>query len=315
METSGRIKSITILRCLALWLVVFGHSLCMYTDKWHAPSEEVVPLWQNVSDIIYLIHMPLFTLIAGYVYWYVRKSGRYDSMLFFIKKKSLRLLVPFLFWGVLECFVDLGGNFSTLIEGPLHLWYLRFVFECFIVTRLFDSWLLQRPFCFLLIAIVFLVFRFFSIPIIDGTFTSLYCYFVLGVFFNSYSYKFRKLRITSWILMLVSFLCMLLCYYHNLKAPLALCALIFNCMLFLSFSFFRLENISPAIISLDGCSMGIYLLHHPIIWNIANNESTRVLMMSYKYIAPVFLSVVVTILCWAITHYVNKTKYLRYILG
>ena len=107
-----RLNFIVVLRCIALLFVIFGHSICMYTTKWDAVSSETCSLWQNVVDIIYLFHMPLFSLIAGYVYIHVRKYGRYDSFPVFFKKKTKRILIPFVIWGVIECCVDLGGGKS-----------------------------------------------------------------------------------------------------------------------------------------------------------------------------------------------------------
>lgn len=43
----------------------------MYTSKWHVlGTEGVTPFWQKTINIIYAIHMYLFTIVFNYLYEY-----------------------------------------------------------------------------------------------------------------------------------------------------------------------------------------------------------------------------------------------------
>lgn len=140
---SMRLNYITILRVVTVILVVFGHSICMYTDKWRVLNTTSFPIWQNVADLIYAVHMPIFAIISGYLYMYIRKSGGYDDAKLFFLKKTTRLVIPFIVWGLFECFVDMNMNFRYLFTGALHLWFIRFLLEAFFITRLCDSVVLK----------------------------------------------------------------------------------------------------------------------------------------------------------------------------
>lgn len=178
-----RLDFIVLLRCLALFLVVVGHGLCTYSPAWRA---HVVPidnaLWRNLVGIIYQIHMPIFSLISGYVYFYIRKKGGYDSPRLFIKKKIKRILIPLLTFGFIECTFDLEFNYSSILEGPLHLWYLNFLLKCFVVTYIYDRWILKSPWIvFPLIVILVVERQVLSIFFTDENFFRLYPYFLLGI--------------------------------------------------------------------------------------------------------------------------------------
>lgn len=75
-------KKILFLQCFGILLVVLGHSgeNIPYLTKW-----------------IYSFHMPLFIFISGYLLDYTSKNGIIKiNYVNFIKKKIIRLLVPYL---------------------------------------------------------------------------------------------------------------------------------------------------------------------------------------------------------------------------
>lgn len=90
-----RFKEIDILRGMAIVLVLLGHAIIVYPIDLH----EV--LW---CDILFTwlstVHMPLLFLISGFCYSF-GKSG-YGM---FCWKKTKRLLVPYLFFCVLDMLV------------------------------------------------------------------------------------------------------------------------------------------------------------------------------------------------------------------
>ena len=186
-----KLDFIIYLRCLALFMVVIGHALCIYSPFWR---NHIIPInnlfWENTVRIIYLIHMPLFSIIAGYIYFYIRQNGGYDSPKVFFLKKIKRIFVPLMIFGFFECTFDLNGNYGTLLLGPLHLWYLSFLLKCFIVTYLYDKLLIKRPVIVLpLVAMFILGYQLFASYLSDQHFFQLYPYFLMGIGLQSFSGK------------------------------------------------------------------------------------------------------------------------------
>ena len=210
-----------------------------------------------------------------------------------------------------------GVNLKSIIVGPLHLWYLRFIFECFIITRLIDTWLTKKPYLILVIIIALSVLGQFSINILGGKFTDLYRYFLFGMLFYLIvdNEKIKKYKLQLNISTAVMLVGVIVLYFSQHKIALSLIVLVFNSLLFLSFSCIAFTKLPSYIVNLDSCSMGIYILHHPIIWNLAKSATTRQILIEYKYIAPFIVTIGVLIFCWIIVNYVNKNKFLRIIFG
>lgn len=85
-------KQFNILKGLGILLVVIGH----------------VFMHGKIHNFIYLFHIPLFYFISGYFF----KEKYIDNILGFIKKRFLRLYVPYIYWGVL--FIALMNLFVLL---------------------------------------------------------------------------------------------------------------------------------------------------------------------------------------------------------
>ena len=87
-----------ILQCIAITLVVIGHSGgIMLFSEWFP---------------IYSFHMPLFIFISGYFF----KEENDTNLLMFIKKKFKRLMIPFfvwnLFYGILAQIISAHGIYE-----------------------------------------------------------------------------------------------------------------------------------------------------------------------------------------------------------
>lgn len=319
MVQKRRLSYITVLRCITVILVVFGHSICMYTGKWRVLGNNIqIQFWQNTIDVIYSIHMPIFTLISGYIYWYNRKlNGGYNNLSFFIKKKIFRILIPFIIFGVIECTIDMGCRYKYVLIGPLHIWYLRFILECFLITRLMDKCFLGRPFILLIFVIFqYLFFDVLEYHTLDIPFDTNYRYFILGMFCLELveRYKVKKEIVACAVVILFTlFIFVIRVSPHFFVTAFTMCL---NCSILLFFSTLKFHESLPCwITNLDKCSMGIYLIHHPIIWNIAKYNYKRKIMEVHYITGPIIVSLIALLLSWFISSYVKKNKYLHYILG
>ncbi|MCD8318788.1 MAG: acyltransferase [Paraprevotella sp.] len=138
-----RFDFVILAKGFAILCVVLGHFTPAYMP----------PFFHQLKEAVYLFHMPLFMLLAGFLY---RNSleKRQGGFIFsaFIKKKALRLLVPYFFLsfsiaalnGLLQrfvavkqsvtasyllrlCYEDVGGSATFL-------WFLYTLFLLFLVV-------------------------------------------------------------------------------------------------------------------------------------------------------------------------------------
>lgn len=96
---------IDVLRGIAVALMILGHSFIVYPiDISH------VPWCAAVQHFIYTFHMELLFLISGYCY-------HCECYLPYIKKKILRILVPYTFFGVVAVLLRaFGGSAINGVE-------------------------------------------------------------------------------------------------------------------------------------------------------------------------------------------------------
>lgn len=130
-----RLVYISYLRVMAMLLIVFYHCFCCYSvwTPGGAYSAYSVPLWQMSATMLANFHLPIFTLVAGYLFSYLSQQGHYDDKRKFLRGKVNRLLLPYVVWGVFLIVLQ-GRPVSQLLMGVSHLWYLLFLFVCFVLT-------------------------------------------------------------------------------------------------------------------------------------------------------------------------------------
>ena len=101
--------------------------------------------YRHISDQLSLIRMPLFALIAGYIY----ANRRYNGNNKYFTSKAHRILVPFLFIGSLFSLVrhfyqhksiDLPFQIilNFLVSPDNHFWFLQAIFIVFIVIAILE---------------------------------------------------------------------------------------------------------------------------------------------------------------------------------
>lgn len=75
--TSPRFNDISVLRVIAMLLVVFYHCLCPYSI-WDNTEYFIgfhVKAWDVVDGMLAQVHLPIFFIISGYLYGYKRNVG------------------------------------------------------------------------------------------------------------------------------------------------------------------------------------------------------------------------------------------------
>ena len=101
MEKSVRFNEISIMRVMAMTMIVAFHSLCFYNGRWVKVNAIDIPVWHKISCFLDVIDLNMFVFISGYLYGYLYiYRNKYQHPSEVIKIKARRLLIPYLFWGI-----------------------------------------------------------------------------------------------------------------------------------------------------------------------------------------------------------------------
>ena len=95
-----RLSQIGNIRALAIFLVVLGHSIILYSSAWNLYSTDVaVPFLDAVKKFVDIPQMLLFFSLSGYLFVFTHGKKRGFGQL--LMNKTLRLLVPYIGVGIL----------------------------------------------------------------------------------------------------------------------------------------------------------------------------------------------------------------------
>lgn len=130
-----RDRNVDFLKGVAIFLVVFGHAIQFLSGP------DYMFLTHCTEKSIYLVHMPLFMFLSGYV----SHSSLSASVKTFLTKKCKQLLLPAIVWSFiyLVCKMATGREefcLSTLLTKYIYAiegyWFVIALFSCFIFLRL-----------------------------------------------------------------------------------------------------------------------------------------------------------------------------------
>lgn len=149
MEKKARLTQLGNIRALAIFMVVLGHSIILYSSSWDLYETSVsVPFLDLLKRVIDIPQMLLFFSLSGYLF--VFTHGKKRGFVHLLKNKALRLLVPYL--GIGLCFLlpiriaigyptyqglgimDVVHKFMTTTDVG-HLWFLPALFCTFMLSE------------------------------------------------------------------------------------------------------------------------------------------------------------------------------------
>lgn len=153
-----------------------------------------------ISGFLGNFHVYCFTLISGYIFYYlIFEKNKYKSFKNFIKNKTKRLLVPYLFvaliWVIPITQIFFRYRMIEIINkyilgiAPSQLWFLLMLFNVFIIF-----WILAKIFKNKNILSFVLLFIFFCIGIIGTKITPNFFQIYRSFYFVSFFYIGFKLR-------------------------------------------------------------------------------------------------------------------------
>lgn len=134
MAKKKRIEIIDVAKCLAIFMVVLGHT---------ATNEELLGNPAILYKVIYSIHMPLFFFLTG-MSIKPKPLKTLSEWRFFIRKNILTIAFPFLIWSLIYCQFSfdnvkyiLFGSWQALGKtGTVtSLWYLSCLFVARIIVE------------------------------------------------------------------------------------------------------------------------------------------------------------------------------------
>lgn len=128
-------------------IIVFYHSGMFWTGNWFtaitpaeaSPTIDITVKWMAT------FHVHAFTLISGYIYYYVRyQRGGYSDGKKFIQNKFQRLIIPYISVAVLWV-IPISSYFfdfdvTTILNryllgiSPSQLWFLLMLFGVFVIA-------------------------------------------------------------------------------------------------------------------------------------------------------------------------------------
>ena len=132
-------------KALAMLVIVLYHACALYGGAWFGEPATPCPELGLFVQWLSTIHVPLFLLVSGYIWAYLKmETDKYDDVRVVLEKKARRLLVPYLFVGVVwagpvYCFFY--GTASAveafvLGDNPSQLWFLLALFWMFALAEL-----------------------------------------------------------------------------------------------------------------------------------------------------------------------------------
>ena len=147
MTKSNRIVYMDVLRVIACFSVIMIHSSAQYVVK----DIGSFNFWVgNIFDGLARIGVPLFIMISGALM--LDKNYQFSTQK--IIKHIIRMIVFFVFWSVLYCFIfnivdsiiikhesiDIIKIIGSLIKGHYHLWFVYLIIGLYLIVPLLRLW-------------------------------------------------------------------------------------------------------------------------------------------------------------------------------
>lgn len=202
-ETKSRIIELDILRGIAAVFVVLGHCIITYPVDFSAVSWcETLSYWINS------FHMPMFFVLAGCVY----KCTDYGK---YIEKKVIRILVPYLFFGMLTVLLHyFGGAFINGDPVPVtdgikdllfygrEIWFLYLIFLTYLIYPLLEKILVNDAVKLAFSALLIIINEFVHLPklLSLAKWVQFLPYFILGTMLKKYVIRFGKVSVLKKII-------------------------------------------------------------------------------------------------------------------
>lgn len=315
--TSKRLTYIDIAKGIGIVLVVVGHCIPDATS----PTGISVPAYRWLHDVIYSFHMPLFFFLAGFMVSRQKMLARAQKPLDLVRKRILRLLVPYIFVGLcyapfkmlLSRFANKPYDISTLwqmvigINPDGELWFLYALFVITVIAALFAF---RISLLGLMAAAALLIWNPW------GIITNFLFFFLLGIYMRR-EYKDFVLHLTA-VHILMTVLLFLLGLYGLLGMGWHACFLLTATsgtvlVLWLSLMLSRHPSHASALLEHWGIlSMDIYILSdifkipfRIVLWN-------KLHLYTPTFVICTIVAIVLSV--WVSEHIIRRNTCLKFLI-
>lgn len=161
MSDKSQIKmdNLSFIKIFLMLCVVSGHAVNFWNRRWFTPFD---PAYDSAvlvyfSDFLNSFHTYAFTLVSGYLFYYLKiEQDRYKRLSLFVKAKAKRLLIPYIFVSLLwvipiaEFFYHYESGEIILryilATSPNQLWFLWMLFWVYIFGWFFSGTFDRKPY-------------------------------------------------------------------------------------------------------------------------------------------------------------------------
>lgn len=328
------VHEVDFLRIFATASLLVWHCFYCPIGRWALLEEDSLIhfLMKTSSYLIPDANMPLFTFISGFLFYFLfKEKGKYRDFLPFVTGKVKRLLVPFLFFGLLLPLSSIGYpdvlvfvRDKMLVGEGGHLWYCPMLFWCFIfafvLLKINNKWLVA-VFCalslFLCCSYEFVWSLPFKLPLGIGNACYYFVYFFAGGVVCNYRQALsQKLVPKRWLLLAAYVLVALVFRYFKPVLPFQ--AVLYALVLWVFVLYFSEKGklaYSSRVASLSKMCFGVYIFHHWLAWNFTHFSGLQPLFQQHYILFTVVLLFVVGGLSVLFTWLALKTRVGRLLLA
>lgn len=276
-------------------------------------------------------HMPLFMFLSGIFAYKSFKKCDVAEFVTFLKKKTLRLILPLL---------TIGGGYSLLLMSQKEVgfldaisgyWFLPALFYCMILGAITNFFKLKfaknRIGLELAIETVawLLAMTVYYSKMADGIpfylhFVKMYPFFILGVFFNSHE-SVKKSLLERDSVLAVSIVCFV-CSFLIKELPIKISG--FFAIAILMHTFVKYDKQIPRLLTIVGrYSLEIYVFHWFMLPQLSNcrdffTNQTGFLLdngnFTLLFVLCLFVALCIVALCMVLAKTIRSCKTLSYVL-
>lgn len=316
------------IRGIAILLVVFGHSIILYSSSWNLYTSTIqAPILDYVKQVINLIQMPLFFSLSGFLF--LNSLRKNIDLIDILKTKIQRLLVPFMFFSILwllpiRLLVKYPGYLENSIMSIIwnkiilgydngHMWYLPTLLLCFIVSGILYKFIfgfIDEEKRSVLIYLTSLILYLFGLMVNLQPYIKNLCiwyfYFAFGILLKQFEEKWmRTNKLYKWLLMILTITVTTIeIKNYNILMQLG------GAICWVLLLYIVVGNKKNVILSkLSEYSFGIYLFHSPLVY------ITYTYMSDSSPILVIFINFIVYgVFSYAVTEKIKKSR-LKWIIG
>lgn len=338
MSSNNRMDDISLIRVLCILTVVFFHcyGMMFYESFFPATIERYRALYWNLNQYVLInIAMPMFVFISGYLFKFLLGIGKYPTWGNLLKKKGLRIILPYFVFGIFFMIVRNDFDWITLFKGLYwHLWFLPMLFWNFIlgyfVNRLIKD---KSGICKILVLLILYVGTWFPrfLPNIFGSYyiSKYFFWFYGGMLLYEYKdvvyekIKRYKLYIFFILLYLVSIIVHPAVYgdhTNNWLNTMGIFFLIVTICFFLGKLHIYDNKVVRGAVLFSKYSFGVYIFHNWIAVLLISSTARRlfhleVLAANHMILFPFGFTILTIVISWFCSYVLMKTKVGKFLIG